>query len=146
MNNLPRHQFHQSDATVLKGHLDVYDASNDLFYRQQIALLFQFRSRFFISRFVVVFLLESFAVFCRKNAWNCSFTSRSVRKPNWRKGKLCWSEFLELLLHFWCAKLSFAIVADCPTISSFSLSFGKSSRMNTELILPVPIMVILTSS
>lgn len=68
MNNLPRHQFDQSDAAVLKGHEDIYDASNDLFYRQQIALLFQFRSRFFRSRFVVVFLLESFAVFCRKNA------------------------------------------------------------------------------
>ena len=68
MNNLPRNQFDQSDVTVLKGHVDVYDASNDLFYRQQIALLFQFRSRFFKSRFVVVFLLESFAVFCRKNA------------------------------------------------------------------------------
>lgn len=62
MNNLPRHQFNQSDATVLKGHVDVYDVSNDLFYRQQI--VFQFRSRFFRSRFVVVFLLESFAVFC----------------------------------------------------------------------------------
>ena len=68
MNNLPRNQFDQSDVTVLKGHVDVYDASNDLFYRQQIALLFQFRSRFFKSRFVVVFLLESFAAFCRKNA------------------------------------------------------------------------------
>ena len=68
MNNLPRHQFDQSDAAVLKGHEDIYDVSNDLFYRQQIALLFQFRSRFFRSRFVVVFLLESFAVFCRKNA------------------------------------------------------------------------------
>ena len=68
MNNLPRHQFDQSDAAVLKEHVDVYDASNDLFYRQQIALLFQFRSRFFRSRFVVGFLPESFAVFCRKNA------------------------------------------------------------------------------
>ena len=68
MNNLPRNQFDQSDVSVLKGHVDVYDASNDLGYRQQIALLFQFRSRFFKSRFVVVFLLESFAVFCRKNA------------------------------------------------------------------------------
>lgn len=42
MNNLPRHQFDQSDAAVLKGHEDVYDASN---YRQQIAN----RSRYFFS-------------------------------------------------------------------------------------------------